>query len=91
MLFNFGMATDLGEGKEFKPAVDLLRNGLRQYILVQSGLVGWLVVSFYGISNFSSHLMPNYVILIKICMFDLVLWHINHCSLFNTKFIYAYK
>ena len=45
---------------------------------------------FYGISTIVGYLMPNplYTSVLDICdlvWFDLVLWHINHCRLFNAK------
>ena len=38
VLFNLGMATGLGENSEFKPVVDLERNGLRYAIPAQDTL-----------------------------------------------------
>ena len=50
--------------------------------------LGW--VWFYGISTIVGYLMPNplYTSILNIyglVWFDLVLWHINHCRLFNSK------
>ena len=51
---------------------------------------GWV----YGISMIVGNLMPsplNTYIRIKYIWFGLVLWHINHCTLFNAKFsLYIY-
>ena len=49
-------------------------------------LVDW----FYGISTIVGYLMPNplYTYIFNIydlVWFGLVLWHINHCRLFNAK------
>ena len=48
------------------------------------------MVWFYGISTIIGYLMPNplytYIFNIKdLVWFGLVLWHINHCRLFNAK------
>ena len=46
------------------------------------------LVWFYGISTIVGYLMPNplYTCILDIYdWFDLVLWHINHCGLFNAK------
>ena len=45
------------------------------------------LVGFYGISTIVGYLMPNplYSIYIKYIWFGWVLWHINHCRLFNAK------
>ena len=52
------------------------------------------LVWFYGISTIVGYLMPNpflYIYLIYCIWFGLVLWHINHCRLFNAKsFLYIY-
>ena len=55
-------------------------NTLYTYILDIYGLVG-----FYGISTIVGDLMPNilYTIYIKYIWFGWILWHINHCRLFN--------
>ena len=49
-------------------------------------LFGWL---FFDISTILLYLIPNplYTYLLNIYMiwFGLVIWHINHCWLFNTK------
>ena len=64
----------------------LLPNPLYTYILnIWFGLVG-----FYGILAIMGYLMPSllYTYILKIydlVWFGLVLWHINHCGLFNTK------
>ena len=46
-------------------------------------------VRFYGISTILGYLMPNslytYIYQIYMIWFGWVLWHINHCSLFNAK------
>ena len=48
---------------------------------------GW--VGFYGISTIVGYLMPNpvytYILNIDMIWFGWVLWHINHCWLFNAK------
>ena len=47
------------------------------------------LVGFYGISTIVSYLMPNpfytYIYKISMIWFYWVLWHINHCRLFNAK------
>ena len=52
------------------------------------------LIWFYGISTIIGYLMPNafytYILNIYILVW-LVLWHFNHCRLFNTKsFLYIY-
>ena len=47
----------------------------------------WLV-RFYGISTIVGYLMPNPLYTYILNIYDLVgsvLWHINHCRLFNAK------
>ena len=50
---------------------------------------------FYGMSTIADYLMPNpvlhiyYIYIYKIC-FLLVLWHVNHCRLFNAKSCFTY-
>ena len=49
------------------------------------------LVWFYGISAIGSYLMPNPLYTYILNIYDLVwlvLWHINHCRLFNAKYIY---
>ena len=71
----------------------LMLNPVHTYILNIHNLV-W--VGFYGISTIVGYLMPNPVhiyIYIKYTQYGLswVLWHINHCRLFNVKsFLYVY-
>ena len=48
------------------------------------GSLAFLLVRFTAYQPFST---PNKFILINVCMFGLVLWHINHCRLFNAKSI----
>ena len=47
------------------------------------------LVGFYGISTIVGYLMPNplytYILNIYMVWFGWVLWHINHCRLFNPK------
>ena len=47
------------------------------------------LVGFYGISTIVGYLMPNplytYILNIYMIWFGWVLWHINHCRLFNAK------
>ena len=48
------------------------------------------LVGFYGISTILGYLMPNplytYILdIYDLVWFGLVLWHINHCRLFNAK------
>ena len=45
------------------------------------------LVGFYGISTIVGYLMPNplYTYILTIIWFVRVLWHINHCRLFNAK------
>ena len=47
------------------------------------------LVEFYGISTIGGYLMPNplylYIYQIYLVWFGWVLWHINHCKLFNAK------
>ena len=48
------------------------------------------LVWFDGISTIVGYLMPNplytYILIIyDLVWFGLVLWHINHCRLFNAK------
>ena len=65
----------------------LIPNPLYTYIWF--GLV-W----FYGISTIVGYLMSNPLYIYKLNiqdLFGLVLWHINHCRLFNAKFsLYIY-
>ena len=44
-------------------------------------------VGFYGISTIVGYLMPNplYTYILNMIWFSWVLWHINHCRLFNAK------
>ena len=48
----------------------------------------WLV-GFYGISTIIFYLMPNplytYIYETYMIWFGLVLWHVNHCRLFNAE------
>ena len=46
------------------------------------------LVGFYGISTIEGYLMPNplYTYILDMIWFGWVLWHINHCRLFNAKF-----
>ena len=51
------------------------------------------LVWFYGISTIVGYLMPNsfstYILNIyDLVWFGLVLWHINHCRVFNAKFFF---
>ena len=52
------------------------------------------LVGFYGISTIVGYLMPNPFYTYTLDIYDLfgwVLWHINHCRLFNAKsFLYIY-
>ena len=47
------------------------------------------MVGFYSISTIVGYLMPNplytYILNIYMIWFGWVLWHINHCRLFNAK------
>ena len=47
------------------------------------------LVGFYGISTIVGYLMPNslytYILNIYMIWFGWLLWHINHCRLFNAK------
>ena len=55
--------------------------------------IGFVLVGFYGISTILGYLMLNhlYTYIIYMIWFDWVLWHINHCRLFNAKsFLYIY-
>ena len=55
------------------------------------------LVWFYGISTIVGYLMPNPLYTYILNIYDLVwlgwvLWHINHCRLFNAKsFLYIYS
>ena len=55
------------------------------YIYINYIWFGW--VGFYGISTIVGYLMPDplYTYIFNIIWFGLVLWHINHCRLFNAK------
>ena len=58
------------------------------YIYIYIKYIWFGLVGFYGISIIVGYLMPNslYIYILKI--YDLVgwvLWHINHCRLFNAK------
>ena len=54
------------------------------------------LIGFYGISTIVGYLMPNPLYTYILNIYDLVglgwvLWHINHCRLFNAKsFLYIY-
>ena len=56
--------------------------------------IGFGLVGFYGISTIVGYFIPNplYTLIYKIyrIWFGLVLWHINHCRLFNAKFFYTH-
>ena len=72
----YGISTILGY---------LMPNPLYTYIkYIRFGLVG-----FYGISTIVGYLMPNplytYIYIYIYIWFGLVLWHTNHCRLFNAK------
>ena len=54
-------------------------------LLSECGLVG-----FYGISTFVGYLMPNLFYTYILNMFDLVLWNIDHGTLFNAKSIFKH-
>ena len=65
-------------------------SSLHVYIkYIWSGLVG-----FYGISIIVAYLVPNHPLIYISNIYELfgwVLWHINHCRLFNAKsFLYIY-
>ena len=66
------------------------------YIYWMEAFVVYLsCVEFYGISTIQGYLMPNplytYILNIYRIWFGRVLWHINHCRLFNAKsFLYIY-
>ena len=51
--------------------------------------IWFCLVGFYGISTIVGYLMPNplytYILDIYDLIFGWVLWHINHCRLFNAK------
>ena len=47
------------------------------------------MIWFYGVSTIVGYLMPNPHIHI-LNIYDLVLWCINHCRLFNAKSSYTY-
>ena len=55
------------------------------YIYIKCIGFGW--VGFYGISTIVGYLMPNPLYTYILHIYDLVwvLWHINHCRLFNAK------
>ena len=57
------------------------------YIYIE--YIGFGLVGFNGISTILGYLMPNriyiYIYLIYMIWFGWVLWHINHCRLFNDK------
>ena len=72
----------------------LMPNPIYTYILniYDFGLVWFGLDWFYGISTIVGYLMPNpiYTYILNIydfglVWFGLVLWHINHCRLFNAK------
>ena len=60
------------------------------YIFIK--YIGFGLVGFYDISTIVGYSMPNplYTYILKIYdWFGLILWHINHCRLFNAKsFLY---
>ena len=47
--------------------------------------IGFGLVGFYGISTIVGYLMPNPLYTYILNIYGLVLWHINHCRLFNAK------
>ena len=56
------------------------------YIYIKYIWFGW--VGFYGVSTIVGYLMPNPLytyILNNIIWLGWVLWHVNHCRLFNAK------
>ena len=67
----------------------LMPNSLYTYILNIYGLV-W----FYGISTSVGYLILNplytYIYWIYFIWFGCILWHINHCRLFNAKFLFIH-
>ena len=46
---------------------------------------GFGLVGFYGISTIVGYLIPNPLYSSILNIHGLVLWHINHCRLFNAK------
>ena len=70
----------------------LFYNQITQLILIQikSNFYMFGLVGFYGISTIVGYLIPNplytYILdILDLVWFGLVLWHINHCRLFNAK------
>ena len=64
----------------------LMPNPLYTYICIQYRWFG--LVGFYGISTIIGYLMRNPIIhiyWIHMIWFGWVLWHVNHCGLFNAK------
>ena len=60
------------------------------FLCIYIKYIGFGLVGFYGISTIVDYLMPNplYTYISNIydlVVLDWVLWHINHCWLFNTK------
>ena len=45
----------------------------------------WIGLVFFSISTLEGYLMPNPVYTYVLVCFGWVLWHINHCRLFNAK------
>ena len=68
----------------------------RSRLYIHIKYVGFGLVWFYGISTITGYLMPNPIYTYTLNIYDLVwfglvLWHINHCRLFNAKsFLYMY-
>ena len=56
--------------------------------LVWSGWVSWhlLLISVYTYICIYIYIKYTYIYLIYMIGFSWVLWHINHCRLFNAKF-----
>ena len=79
LVWFYGISTIVGH---------LMPNPLHTYIYME--YIGFGLVGVYGISTIEGHLMPNplctYILNIQdLVWFGLVLWHINHCRLFNAK------
>ena len=61
---------------------------VKSFLNIYIKYIGFCLVGIYGISTIEGYLMSNlfkHIYLIYKILFGWVLWHINHCWLFNVK------